>query len=135
MTNLETPAGCRAELSEINAELGEFSHIWSDNAGRLKHGLKKLERIHRAAMLGIKHSKEKLTIPDKDALAYAAVEETAPGLLEEIEELEGKVEEFRTRFKVLERRASNAQSILGSQRDEAKMGDLDSRLQWSGNRG
>jgi hypothetical protein len=131
---LDSPQGCIQELSEINTEVATIGHVWAANAGLLKEKIQRRDRLQRAALLGIT---EKLTVAEKEATAFAAIESADPGLLEAIEELEGRVEQDKTLFKTLERRASNAQSILSSYRDEAKMGQYasDREPHWSGNRG
>lgn len=121
MTNtelLDTARGCANELAEVNKEIAEFAYVWSHNAGLLKQKTKRYERLHRAALRGL--IGEDLKVAEKDATAHAAVEDMDEGLAEEIEELLGKVEQFKVRFNALERRASNAQSVLGMHRDESK---------------
>lgn len=115
---LDTARGCANEIAEVNKEIASFAHVWAENAGQLKAKAKRYERLHRAALRGL--IREDLKVAEKDATAHAAVEDQAPNLAEEIEELEGKVEQFKVRFKTLERRASNAQSVLGMHRDESK---------------
>lgn len=115
---LDTARGCANELAEVNKEIASFAYVWAENAGSLKQKTKRYERLHRAALRGL--VKEDLKVAEKDATAHAAVEDQAPGLAEAIEELEGKVEQFKVRMKTLERRASNAQSVLGMHRDENK---------------
>lgn len=116
---LDTARGCANELAEINADIATFGHVWAANAGLLKQKTKRYDRLHRAALRGLIADKD-LKVAEKDATAHAAVEAMEEGLAEEIEELAGKVEEFRVRFNALERRASSAQSVLGMHRDESK---------------
>ena len=127
---LDSPQSCVRELAAINTEVAIIGHEWSVEAGLLKEALEKRDRLKRTALLGIK---EKLTVPEKEATAYAAIEQIEPGLLEQVEALEGKVEQHKTLFKTLERRASNAQSILSSYRDERKFGEYAAQEPaWSG---
>lgn len=116
---LDTARGCANELAEVNKEIASFAFRWSEAAGALKENTKRYERLHRAALRGLISDKE-LKVAEKDATAHAAVETQAPGLAELIEELAGEVEQYKVRFGALERRASNAQSVLGMHRDESK---------------
>jgi DNA repair exonuclease SbcCD ATPase subunit len=130
---LDSPQACVKELSEVNTEVATIGQAWAANAGELKEKIMRRDRLHRAALLGIT---EKLTVAEKEATAFAAIEQREEGLLERIEELEGLVEQDKTLFKSLERRASNAQSILSALRAEVKMGDyVADQPQWSGSRG
>lgn len=126
---LDSPAACMNELSAINVKLGEFGFKWAEDAGQLKGLESRQERLYRAALRGLKG--HDLTVQEKAAAAHAAVEELEPDLAERIEGLEGEVEKYKTRFKVLERRAGNAQSILAALRAEAR---LESGVQpsWTG---
>ena len=125
--SLDSPQACVSELAEVNKEIAEFGYLWAENAGMLKAKLTRYDRLHRAGLKGAKGS----TVAERDAAAHAAVESFEPGLAEEIEELEGKVESFKVQFKVLERRSSNAQSVLSALREEAKMGDYVMQPAWS----
>lgn len=115
---MDTARGCASELAEVNAEIAEFAHEWSQAAGELKQKTKQYERLHRAALRGL--IGDDMKVAEKDATAHAAVEREAQGLAEQIEELSGQVERYKVRFGALERRSSNAQSILALHRDEAK---------------
>ena len=126
---LDTPQACVKELSEVNTEVATIGFSWAANAGELKESIQRRDRLQRSALLGIT---EKLTVAEKEATAYAAIEKIEPGLLARIEELEGLVEQDKTLFKTLERRASNAQSILSALRAEVKMQDYAADLHWSG---
>lgn len=117
----DTPRGCARELADVNREIQEFQHEWATDAGRLKEREGLYERLYRSAMRGLKDTKG--TVQEKAAIAHLAIGEIEGGtnLAEEIEELQGRVERHKTMFKALERRSSNAQSILGMHRDEAKL--------------
>lgn len=125
--SLDNPASCIAELAEVNREVGEMGHIWAANAGELKAALTRYDRLYRAGLRKVKAK----TVAERDAAAHAAVEDMEPGLAERIEELERAVEELKTLFKTLERRSSNAQSVLAALRDEAKMSDHVLQPAWS----
>lgn len=112
----DTIAGIVKEISDINAEIASFSHEWSADAGRLKELETRHARMTKSAMSATKGK----NADERAALAALAIEEHSPGLSEEIESLVGKVETHKTLFKTLERRASNAQSLLGEKRDERK---------------
>lgn len=113
---LDTVAGCIAELTECNREIATFAHEWSANAGQLKAKEKRYDRLYKAALRGT----DGRNADERTATAHAAVEEVAPGLAEEIENLIGKVEEHKRLFETIERRSSNAQSILSAHRDSMK---------------
>ena len=114
---LDNPGGCVAELTECNQEVAEFCHDWAADAGRLKTLEHRYKRLRTAAMRGTSGA----NADERAATAEVAIEEVAPGLAEEIEELIGKVAEYRTRFEAIERRSSNAQSILKAHREAGKV--------------
>jgi hypothetical protein len=112
--NLDSIPGCIEELSACNKEVAEFGYQWAKDAGELKRSEKLYERLWRAAMRGT----EGKNADERSATAAAAVEslEAGAGLAEKIEDLVGKVETHKTRFKAIERRAGNVQSILAMYR-------------------
>lgn len=112
--NLDSISGCITELSSCNREIAEFGHEWATAAGELKRAEKLYERLWRAAMRGT----EGRNADERNATAAAAVEsiEGGEGLAEKIEELTGQVETFKVRFKGIDRRAGNVQSILAMYR-------------------
>jgi hypothetical protein len=114
---LDTVAGCIAELTDCNREVAQFAHTWAANAGKLKAAQAKYQRLYRAAMRGTSGR----NADERAAVADAAVEEVAPGLAEQIEELIGSVETCKRHFDTIERRSSNAQSILSAHREQARM--------------
>jgi hypothetical protein len=129
---LDSPQSCIKVLSDCAQELGEFGAVWAENAGELKHKLLVQERLTRAALIDKKVTGTSKEI--REAQAAVLVEEMAPNLAEEIEELEKKVTDFGVRFKRIDKHASIAQSVLAAYRSEAKMGDHNADLAWS-NRG
>jgi hypothetical protein len=112
--SLDSISGCVEELSSLNVEVAEFGHEWATAAGELKRKEKLYERLWRAAMRGT----EGRNADERSATAAAAVEsiEGGEGLAESIEDLTGRVETFKVRFKGIERRAGNVQSILAMYR-------------------
>lgn len=122
---LDTVEGCVAELTSCNREVAEFAHEWASDAGELKMLEKRYERLYRAAMRGTKGS----NADERAATAHAAVEaldeerrgEDDPAIAERIEELVGRVEEHRRLFDTIERRSSNAQSIMRMRREEGRL--------------
>jgi hypothetical protein len=114
--NLDSIPGCIAELTDCNREVAIFAHQWATDAGELKLREKRYERLYKAAMRGTQGR----NADERSATAQAAVEQVEPGLAEVIEELTGKVEEHKTLFKTIERRAGNAQSILSAHKEAQK---------------
>jgi hypothetical protein len=110
---LDNVGGCIAELVACNSEVAEFSHAWSADAGELKMLEKRYERLYRSAMRGTQGK----NADERSATAHAAVEATEEGISERIENLIGNVEACKRRFEAVERRSSNAQSILAAHRD------------------
>jgi chromosome segregation ATPase len=117
---LDSPGACISELSDINRELAEFGHEWSNLAGELKRYEREYDRLYRTAMRGI----DGRNAEERQAAAHAAVEKVAEGLAEKIATLDGKVEDYKTRFKSLERRASIIQSVLAAMREESKIANF-----------
>lgn len=113
----DTTAGCVAELAEMNAEVQGFAHEWARDAGELKRLERRHQRLYQAAMRGTtgKNAEE------RQATANAAVEAMDEGLAERIEELVGQVEQHKRLFESIERRSSNAQSILAFHRKAADL--------------
>jgi exonuclease VII large subunit len=114
---LDTPAGCVAELAECNREIAKFDHQWSRAAGELKRLSKRYERLYKVALRATTGK----NADERTATAHAAVEAADEGISERMEGLVEIVEFSKTRFAALERRSSNAQSILSSHREAAKM--------------
>ena len=119
MSGLDTPAGCINELSRINRELAEMGPDWWTACGELARKEKEWERRFRVAMRHVKGANKE----EREAFASAAVEETAPGLWERIEELIETVEAGKSRFKLADRESSNVQSALSEHKREAKFGE------------
>lgn len=118
---LDTAVKCVRELSEISRNVAGFDAEWSRAAGELVQKRKLYERRYRAALWA--RAGEDFKVAEKDAMAHIAVEDSDPGLAERIEELEGTVEQFKTRFKALELRASTTQSRLSAHRDMERLGE------------
>lgn len=124
---LDTPQGCIRELTDCNSEVAGFFHDWAADAGRLKKLEKRYQRLYREALRTTrgKNAEERTGIAHAAAeLSYyslAGLDEGEPGLSEQIENLIGRVEEYKTRFAAIERRSTNAQSILTAHREAAKL--------------
>jgi hypothetical protein len=116
---LDSIPGCIAELTTCNREVAEFAHEWAEHAGELKQKEKLYDRLFKAAMRGTNGR----NADERAATAQAAIENEAPGLAEEIEDLIGSVETHKTLFKTIDRRAGNAQSILSAHREAQKTED------------
>ncbi len=114
---LDTPQGCVAELTECNREVAEFAFKWADDAGELKTLQKRYDRLYKSAMRGTTGA----NADERAATASAAVEQIEEGLTERIENLIGSVETYRKKFDTIERRSSNAQSILKAHREGTKI--------------
>ena len=114
---LDTPAGCVSELAECNREIAKFDHQWAKAAGELKTLEKRYDRLYKSALRGTQGA----NADERTATAHAAVEAADEGISERIEELVGTVEYCKRYFGSLERRSSNAQSILSHHREAAKM--------------
>lgn len=114
---LDSPGACIAELSAINQEIAEFGHEWAELSGTLKKLDRQYSRLYQEAMRTV----EGKNAEERQAIAHAAVAKVSPDLPEGIETLEGQVEELRTRFRSLERRASIVQSVLAAMREEGKI--------------
>lgn len=114
---LDNIHACVEELSAINVEVAGFAHEWARDAGDLKEAEKVYERLSRAAMRATSGK----NADERAATVQVAISEVQPDLLERMEKLAGKVESHKTRFKSLERRSSNAQSILAAHRDMEKL--------------
>jgi maltooligosyltrehalose synthase len=123
---LDTPQGCVAELTTCNVEVAGFAHTWAQAAGELKTLEAREKRLYKAAL----HGTSGRNADERAAQAQVAVEAAYaerfpenPPLYERIEELVGIVARYRTSFEAIERRASNAQSILKAHREGAKTED------------
>lgn len=114
---LDTIPGCIAELTSCNSEVAGFAHRWAEDAGNLKQAEKRYERLYRAAMRGTSGA----NADERQATAHAAVDEVDEGLAERIEGLVGSVEQHKRLFETIERRSSNAQSILSAHRRAAEL--------------
>lgn len=117
---LDTPVGCMRELATCNKELSEFAHEWARDAGELKRLEKRYERLYRSALRGT-HGKN---ADERQATAHAAVEAVEEGLAERIEDFVGRVEDFKTRYKAIDRRSENVRSILSSHKEYKKLEDF-----------
>ena len=118
--NLDSIGGCITELTECNRTVAEFAPEWSQKAGELKAAEKRYERLYKAAMRGNTGA----NADERAATAQAAVEEVEPGLAEKIENLIGTVEQHKRHFETIDRRSSNAQSILSMHRRSANLEDF-----------
>lgn len=116
-SRLDTTAGCVQELAELNAEVAGFAHEWARDSGELKRLEVRHQRLYQAAMRGTSGKNAE----ERQATANAAVEAMDEGLAESIETLVGKVEQHKRLFATIERRASNAQSILAFHRKAADL--------------
>jgi hypothetical protein len=114
---LDSPAALIAELTNCNQEIGEFEVAWAQAAGLLKAKEKRFERLYKSGLRGTTGRNAE----ERQATAHAAVEEVAPGLAEELEGLVGEVEEYKTRFKAIDRRSNNAQSLLSLHKEAARL--------------
>lgn len=117
---LDSPGACIEELSAINHEIAEFGHTWAELSGRLKKYDRQYSRLYQEAMRTV----DGKNAEERQAIAHAAVAKVAPDLPPDIEYLEGQVEELRTRFRSLERRASIVQSVLAAMREEGKIANF-----------
>lgn len=114
---MDSPASLTAVLEQCNQELAEFSVEWSGAARELKTAEKRYERLYRSALRGT----EGRDVGERQATAHAAVEHVEAGLAERIELLVGQVEEFKTKFKVIDRRSNNAQSLLSAHKESVRI--------------
>ncbi len=117
-TDLSSIPGCIQELTDCNIEVAQFAHVWANDSGELKRLERRYQRLYQAAMRGTNGRNAE----ERQATAHAAVEAMDEGLAERIEGLVGSVETNKRLFETIERRASNAQSILALHRKSA---DLD----------
>lgn len=115
--SLDSVAALESALATCNSEIEEFASAWATAAGELKQAEKAHERLFRAGLRGTQGRDAQ----ERQAVAYTAVEEVAPGLAEEIERLVGVVEEAKTRFKTIDRRSNNAQSLLSLHKESARL--------------
>lgn len=116
---LDTPSGCVKELTECNQRMAEFGYQWSSEAGKLARLEKHYQRLFKEALRRV----DGRNAEERTADAHAIVEKVQPGISADIEELTERVEACRFEFRVLDRRSSNAQSVLSLHRDEAKLGE------------
>jgi hypothetical protein len=114
---LDSVGGCIVELGACNREVAEFGHEWLRAGGELKATKALYDRLYKEAMRGTSGT----NADERTATAHAAVEQVSPGLSERIEELIGTVERHRIHFTTIERRSSNAQSILSAHRESLRM--------------
>lgn len=114
---LDSPAACIAELSECNTELATFGAEWGVDAGKYATLEKRYQRAYKAAMRENKgaNADERSAIAQEAAEQFLGADEVAL-----MDELAGEVVKHEKTFKALDRRASNAQSILAALRDEAR---------------
>lgn len=132
---LSDPQSAVQEIISINVEIAQFGHRWSKAAGQIKKltGWKKeaeaFERRHLRASKGdmwkkARAGEEELTTADRDAEIRFLVSEKYSTLYEDLDKAEQEAEECAVLFKALDRRASNAQSILAGMRDELGIKDF-----------
>lgn len=120
---LDTIPGCVAELSECNREIAGFAAEWAAAAGELKRLEKREKRMYRAALRATKGQNADARAAEAQAGVEAAHNEAFPDedpIYERIEELIGIVGQHATMFQAIDRRSSNAQSILTSHRRSAE---------------
>jgi len=114
---LDSVGALEDELASCNQEIGEFASLWASAAGELKRCERRYERLYRSALRGT----EGRDVGERQATAHAAVEQIEEGLAETIEALVGEVEEYRTKFKAIDRRSNNAQSLLSLHKESARL--------------
>jgi len=119
MSELDTPMGCVRELTDCNQRMAEFGQEWSREAGQLARLEKYYQRLFKEALRRV----DGRNAEERTADAHAIVEKTEPGISSQIEQLTEKVEDHKFEFRVLDRRSSNAQSVLSLHRDEARLGE------------
>lgn len=125
---LDSPQSCVQEIISINIQIAQFFHEWANAAGEVKRLEAQIERLERKHYRHLRTTKpqlwEELKVADREAEVRFEVEEEEPTLYERLAEAEAKTEECKTKFRALDRRASNAQSILAGMREEQGIKDF-----------
>lgn len=114
---LDSVGSLEDELASCNQEIEEFASIWATAAGELKSSEKRFERLLSSALRGT----EGRNAEERRATAFAAVDAVDEGLALRIEHLVGAVESYKTRFRTIDRRSNNAQSLLSLHKESAKL--------------
>lgn len=115
--SLDSVSALENALSTCNSEIEEFASNWAEAAGELKSSEKRFERLLNSALRGT----EGRNAEERRATAFAAVDAVEEGLALRIEHLIGAVESYKTRFRTIDRRSNNAQSLLSVHKESARL--------------
>lgn len=132
---IDSPQSAVHEITSINVEIATFFHEWATAAGNVKVLSEQIETMEALVRRHLRATRpemwkkarageEELTVADRDAEIRFQVDETDEGIYTRLAKAEATVEECRTKFKALDRRAGNAQSILAGMRDEMGIKDF-----------
>ena len=94
------------ELKNVSRELAEFGHRWAEDTALLRAQEVAYEIEFAKALLTVKD--EPMTVKEKEAKVVSMLSDK----LVDLAVIQGRVEAHKAKFRVLDRRAGNAQSIL-----------------------
>lgn len=124
---MDTPQSAVHEITSINVEIAKFGHKWADAAGQVKRLEEQVASLEAQVRRDLRQTalwEELKNVAERDAEVRLRVKEDNPTIYESLALAEAVNEESSKLFKTLDRRASNAQSVLAGMREEQGIRDF-----------